>query len=337
MSYEIVSSILLVDHEDTLLLALNSASNNVSPRTPEWGFMSFRFESEAAAKGLLFGERLSGGFVFTSTLARVARYSSKQLREGLVRSSLNCARVVGALDRLLSVYGSPVPSALAEMTTTAVIARLQACCANSYYRVGALDLISQACDALQAGHPPPNPNCAQTHRLAGFRYPVLGSVTQYGLSSEVLESIRCDPRLASEVGPMGLTALHRLASAYAFEDAMQTGCLHSVRSLLLAGAVPDARDVLGQTPLHHAALSGIYAKEAVSLLLSSGLDVNAKDASGETALHLAARRGRQDTVEYLLAQGASLVVRNADGALPCHLAAANSKVQELLLPSDPPI
>jgi hypothetical protein len=336
MSHEIVSSILLVDHEDTLLLALNSASNNVSPRTPEWGFMSFRFESEAAAKGLLFGERLSGGFVFSSSLARVARYSSEQLREGRVRSSLNSARVVGALDRLLSVCGSLGVSTLGEVTTKSVIARLQACCANAYYRVGALELIAQACDALQAGHPPPNPNCAQTHRLAGFRYPVLGSVTQHGLSSEVLESIRCDPRLALEVGPMGLTALHRLASTYAFEDTMKTGCLHSVRSLLLAGAVPDARDVLGQTPLHHAAMSGIYAKEAVSLLLSSGLDVNAQDTSGETALHVAARRGRQDTVEYLLAEGASLLVRNAEGALPSHLAAANSRLHSLLAPSDPP-
>jgi hypothetical protein len=330
MSHAIVSSMLLVNHDSRLLLALKSASSNLSPRTPEWCFLSLRFECEAAAKGLLFAERVSGSLVFTSTLARLTRYRSADLRNGSVRSPYSAFGLVQALDSLLSTCGKVGLSTLHEVTVASVISSLELCSSNPYYRVGHLALIAQALNALRQGAAVPNPGDSQVVNLAESRYRVLGCVSQFGLTSEVLACLHAKPELALETPPLGVTALHRLTAAYAFSEAMQEGCLRSARTLLSAGADPAPRDIRGQTPLHHAATRGIYNKDVVALLVANGLNVNAQDRFGNTALHLAAERGHLDTLDFLLDLGSDPCARNSDGALPVSIARPQSQAHEKL-------
>ena len=63
------------------------------------------------------------------------------------------------------------------------------------------------------------------------------------------------------------------------------------------GAVINARNKDGMTPLHAAALTG--QKEAVELLIEKGTDINAKNNEGLTALHMASQKGHQSIIKLL--------------------------------------
>jgi len=94
----------------------------------------------------------------------------------------------------------------------------------------------------------------------------------------------------------GTTALHR---------AVYAGDARQVRSLLQAGARPEAANRYGMTPLALAAASG--NTELLALLVESGASVNAADAAlrdGQTTLMLAARTGRADAIDLLVRHGA---------------------------------
>ncbi len=55
--------------------------------------------------------------------------------------------------------------------------------------------------------------------------------------------------------------------------------------VLAAGAHPDVKNNLGQTPLHVAVAKGFVKK--VKILLDAGADANIQNSSGDSALHLA--------------------------------------------------
>ncbi len=103
----------------------------------------------------------------------------------------------------------------------------------------------------------------------------------------------------------GLTALH-IAAANAFDA--------EIDDLLAAGAVVDARDHKGQTPLMHAAGARWHDRQ-VDRLIRAGADVNATDKQGKTALMHAASQNHYGSkaIEILLAHRADKSIRDAMG------------------------
>lgn len=100
--------------------------------------------------------------------------------------------------------------------------------------------------------------------------------------------------------PSGFTALH---CACIMQNELKCSLL------LRAGALVNARDELGMTPLHFAA-SQFYNKRIVSLLIKSGADVNAFSNRLLTPLFLAVETGKREAIELLLSHGADPLLEN---------------------------
>ena len=77
--------------------------------------------------------------------------------------------------------------------------------------------------------------------------------------------------------------------------------------MIARGVSVNERDLMGNTPLHHA----VRHPGMVKFLLENGADVNARNLLGETALHLSVRH--KQTVEHLLAGGADKTIRTIIG------------------------
>ena len=107
--------------------------------------------------------------------------------------------------------------------------------------------------------------------------------------------------------------------------ASQSGTVEMVAALLAAGADPNARQVSGDTPLHFASFYGRV--EIVRALLGAGAEVDARTDNGRTPLHGAARPGSAQSMAALLAAGADVNVRSDDGETPLHRVAADGSAQ----------
>lgn len=143
-------------------------------------------------------------------------------------------------------------------------------------------------------------------------------------------------RVSAERLFIGLTALC-LGGATAFAEppalvvAAKHGAMAEVRALLDQGAVVDAAEADGTTPLHWASYHDDVG--TATRLLDAGADVNAANDLGVTPLWAASQNGSADLVGALLAAGAEPNRALLAGETPVMVAARSGalKVVELLL------
>jgi len=85
-------------------------------------------------------------------------------------------------------------------------------------------------------------------------------------------------------------------------QAVASGDIDQIKSLISRGADVNAKDRSSRTPLHYAARWG--HKDVVELLLAKDADVNGKDNQGQTPLSLAEEEAHKQIVELLRKHGA---------------------------------
>jgi ankyrin repeat protein/beta-lactamase regulating signal transducer with metallopeptidase domain len=132
---------------------------------------------------------------------------------------------------------------------------------------------------------------------------------------------------AREEAKANITSLH---------EAVATGDIERVKSLISEGADVNAKDAKGNTPLHLVAKYGFTKQDIAELLIVRGADVNARNKDGWTPLHFTAWRsytGHQNIAELLIAKNVDTNASDRDGCIPLHYAAAagSKEMIQLLL------
>lgn len=134
---------------------------------------------------------------------------------------------------------------------------------------------------------------------------------------------------------LSFIAVNLLGSPYRRKNLLQavkTGDVEEVKSLLSLGSDVNARYDAAMTPLYWAAQEG--QTTIVQLLLDHGADVNGSDLlSGWTALHMAAMYGHDSVVELLLNGGANIDATANEGETALDLASEgeHSAVVQILV------
>jgi ankyrin repeat protein/truncated hemoglobin YjbI len=124
-------------------------------------------------------------------------------------------------------------------------------------------------------------------------------------------------------GRSGIPALHY---------AVRGGKLPLIKLLLERGALPNALDANGLTPLLHLSKTRSKADPipVMELLAASGANLDARDEAHGTLLMHFARQGKAEPVRWLLAHGADHNARNKSGKTAVEIGRAHAGVVRLL-------
>ncbi|XP_049829204.1 ankyrin-3-like [Schistocerca gregaria] len=146
------------------------------------------------------------------------------------------------------------------------------------------------------------------------------------------EALRSEPAALAEVlsqmhDPPAETAyLPGEDKGWRLIDAAERGETEELQKLLASGADVGARNWLGMTALHWAALRGDL--EAARSLVECGADVDVLTTLLQvTPLHMASLRGFTEMVQLLLASSADPKLRAEGGVTPLHLAALSGQTE----------
>lgn len=127
----------------------------------------------------------------------------------------------------------------------------------------------------------------------------------------------------NDLRPNGETPLHAACDKIKAAD--------NALFLIEKKAAANARDTLGQTPLHKLASPGLSIKKLqednakaqliiLPALIKAGADVNSVDKLGDTPMHIAARNKDLAFAKALIAAGANPNLENAAGQSPRDIA-----------------
>jgi ankyrin repeat protein len=169
----------------------------------------------------------------------------------------------------------------------------------------------------------------QKHAIAKTIADAVGAIDIYeaaalGRADRVTELLRADPALASSYSPDGfpvvglaaffghLEALQVLIAAgadihAAAQNALKVQAIHAavasknldiVRTVLEAGADPNAAQQQGFRPIHEAGSSG--SRELAELLMKYGADPSVRNDTGKDTLAIAREKGHAEFVDWLV-------------------------------------
>jgi ankyrin repeat protein len=144
------------------------------------------------------------------------------------------------------------------------------------------------------------------------------TVAAIGGQKEVVLFLLSQGADVNDKGFMEMTPLADMAAGWGQRD--DERCTEIAEVLLSHGALVNAIDGYGTTPLYRGAESG--RTQLVRLLLEKGADTSLADKWGKTALHVAAMNGRRNVVEILVNAKAWLDVKDRGGLTPLKAAEA---------------
>jgi ankyrin repeat protein len=109
----------------------------------------------------------------------------------------------------------------------------------------------------------------------------------------------------------GVTLLHRAA--------IEQNLVAS-RYLVSQGADVNAKNIVGETPLHHAAVHTTINTAIIEFLISNGADMSTKNNRGETPLlsAMAWNNEAPEVIKFLVLKGADVNVKDNEGKTPLH-------------------